>query len=681
MNLKINPLVWLGSAVVATTSVASLAESGQQIEDNRIVLIEEIVVRGEKTSRPLSETASSVLAKTGEDLDSMAGVQMSGDLLEHIPNIVTVEPGNDAPAVRGIDGTGPASGANAFLAGTRPRLTYQVDGRTLGFNESVFQSASLWDIDQVEVYRGPQSTLQGRNSIAGAVVMTTADPSFEWQGKVRAMVGQQQHRGGSFVVSGPLLGDTLAFRLAGDSQQHKTAVDFTPYAEEDEPDRYRTQTLRGKLLFVPVEGFRTLLTAGVTDGRAPQSERVVRPFEEREAEFPNQPTFHSRNVYGVLDSQWQVSDLIALDVALQTTDFHTDRHALTGQGNLEIDGVEKVFQPMLRIGDAAYDTVSGFLAAYVFRSEQDEYIDLFGGGTFRDETDNDAVLGELNWRISEAMALILGARYEEESRYRVGGAGPLLIDFEDEYKEFLPKISVSFYPDELWTLGLSAGRGYNGGGAGITLSSPFVDYSYDPEYIWNYEGFMRGQLMDQRMGVTANVFYNRFSDMQLPFNLASGSTVIRNADKATTWGLEAGMDYYLSEGNEVYLNLGLLKTRVDRYDDDTVEGNQLARSPAYSLDTGVLATPYDGLELTLSVLYTDAYYSDATNTPRGKVDPYAVVNAQVSYAIKQTRLFLSGKNLLDNDSEVSILTGDTAADDSATLLQPRTLLAGVEFGF
>lgn len=65
MNLKINPLVWLGSAVVATTSVASLAESGQQIEDNRIVLIEEIVVRGEKTSRPLSETASSVLAKTG----------------------------------------------------------------------------------------------------------------------------------------------------------------------------------------------------------------------------------------------------------------------------------------------------------------------------------------------------------------------------------------------------------------------------------------------------------------------------------------------------------------------------------------------------------------------------------------------------------------------------------------
>ncbi len=678
MNLTINPLVWLGSTVMATTSVVSLAETGQEGNDS---LIEEIVVTGEKTSRPLSRTASSVLANTREDLESMAGVQMSGDLLVHIPNIVTVEPGNDAPAVRGIDGTGPASGANAFFAGTRPRLTYQVDGRTLGFNEAVFQSGSLWDVDQAEVYRGPQSTLQGRNAIAGAVVMKTADPTFEWQGKVRGLAGQQAYRGSSVMVSGPLLEDTLAFRVSGDYQRHETAVGFTPYDEESEPDLYRTQTLRGKLLFIPSDTVRTLLTAGVTDGRAPQSERVVRPFEDRVAEFPNQPTFHSRNIYGMLDTQWQASEWVSLDVNLQTTDFHTDRHALTGQGNLEIDGLEKVFQPLLRLGDPDYDALSGFVAAYVFRSVQDEYIDLFGGGTFRDETENDAIFGELDWRINDAIGLTLGARYEEESRYRVGGAGPLMIDFEDDYQEFLPKATVSWYPTAEWTAGVTAGRGYNGGGAGITFSAPFVGYSYDPEYIWNYEGFVRGQLLGRRMGVTANVFYNQFDDMQLPFNLASGSTVIRNAERATTWGLEAGMDYYFSEGNEVYLNLGVLKTRVDRYGDDTVEGNELARSPAYSMDTGLLATPYDGLELTVSVLYTDAYYSDATNTPRGKVDPYTVMNAQVSYQMEKTRLFLSGKNLLDNDSEVSILTGSTAADDSATVLQPRTLLAGVEYGF
>nr|WP_246624737.1 TonB-dependent receptor [Oceanobacter mangrovi] len=674
--MKTNSLVWMGSAFVMASPLALAADESEPAR-----VVEEIVVTGEKTSRPLSETASSVMAKTGEDLSSMAGVESSGDWLDHIPNIVTVEPGNDAPAVRGIDGTGPASGANAFLAGTRPRLTYQVDGRTLGFNESVFQSSSLWDIDQVEVYRGAQSTLQGRNSIAGSLVMKTADPTFDWQGKVRGMAGQQDHRGGSFAVGGPLVDQTLAFRVAGDYQRHKTSVDFTPYEEESEPDVYRTQTLRGKLLYVPSERWRTLLTAGVTDGKAPQSERVIRPFEEREAEFPNQPTFHSRNIFGILDSQWQLNDLVSVGLNLQTTDFHTDRHALTSQGNLEIDGQEKVFQPMLRIGDAAYDEISGFVAAYIFRSSQDEYIDLFGGGTFRDETENNALLGELNWRVSELLGLTIGARYEQETRYRVGSAGPLAIDYQDEHKEFLPKLTASFYLESGWILGATVGRGYNGGGAGITFYSPYVDYSYDPEFIWNYEGFLRGSLLDQRLGLTANLFYNRFRDMQLPFNLSSGSTIISNAEKASTMGLEAGVDYYFSEGNEVYLNLGLLKTRVDSYDDDTVEGNELARSPAFSMDTGFVTTPLDGLEMTLSVRYTDSYYSDVTNTARGKVDPYTVVNAQVSYQMEQTRWFLAGKNLLDSDSEVSILTGDTAADDSATLLQPRTLLAGVEYGF
>lgn len=671
-------LMAMCSAVFAKDVAKDAARDGAKDEAPKI---EEITVVGEKTSRSLRETASSVIATTEADLKKMPGVFSTNTLLDRIPNLVSTEPGNDAPAVRGIDGTGPASGANAFFAGTRPRLNYQIDGRTLGFNEALFQDTSLWDVSQVEVYRGPQSTLQGRNSIAGAIVVKTADPSFDWQGKARAIGGEQSQKVGSLAVSGPLVDNLLAFRLSGDYQTSDASVKYTPYAQDDDPGLYRSETLQGKLLFTPTESIRSVLTIGMFEGKAPQSERVVRPFEDRVPQFPNHPTFQSENDYGIWNTRWTLSDLASIELDLSGTDFHTERHALTGQGNLTIDGNEYVVQPMLRLGQAD-NTLSGFVGAYFFRSDQDEFIDLFGGGTFVDETDNDAIFGEGTWKINNAVDWTLGFRYEKEDRYRVGGAGPLKVNFQDQYQEFLPKSTLTWHTSSDWTLGVTVGRGYNGGGAGITFSPPFVAYTYDPEFVWNYEGFARTLLLDGRMGLTTNVFYNEFEDMQLPFNLGVNSSVIRNAERASTYGLEAGIDYnFSSSGSQVFMNAGLLQTQVDRYNDPTVEGKDLPRSPAFSLDAGFTLVPIERLEFTADVRYSDAYYSDATNTPRGKIDPYSVVNAQLAYNWPKTRIFLSVRNLLDDDSEVSILTGATPAADGATLLQPRRVSAGIEIEF
>src|SRR3546814_364504 len=139
-------------------------------------------------------------------------------ILDHIPNFTTAETTNLAPAVRGVDGTGPAQGADAFFAGTRPRLNYQVDGRTLTYNESIFSDATLWDVERVEVFRGPQSTLQGRNAVAGAIVVKTNDPTYDWEGTARLMAGNRSTWQGSAAVSGPIVDDQVAFRLSADQR-------------------------------------------------------------------------------------------------------------------------------------------------------------------------------------------------------------------------------------------------------------------------------------------------------------------------------------------------------------------------------------------------------------------------------------------------------------------------------
>lgn len=581
-----------GTVILALLEAGTaVAADGEQAPGG----IDEIVVTAEKSNRSLRETASSVTVVTDEAA-RRSGVYGTNELLDRMTNLVNIKPGNAAPTVRGIDGTGPAQGTDAFFAGTRPRLNYQIDGRTLGFNEAIFQNGTLWDISQVEVYRGPQSTLQGRNAIAGTIAIRTADPIFDWEGRARALIGNQGERQVSGALSGPIAKDLLAFRLSADFRRSESYVEFTPYPEEAHPDRFQNLTLRGKLLFTPTPDIRSLLTVSYVDGRAPQSEYVLGPdlgyqYSQKVAQFAQQPVFRSRDTTGIWDTSWKVSDLVTLQAYLSATDFRTDRYAPAGQGNVRIDGKEYVAEPFVRLRtpDGRF---SGFVAAYIFRTHQAETIDLYGGGAFRDRTQTTAAFGEFTGKLTDALTLVLGGRYEVEHRFRQGYAGPLFnIDFDETYREFLPKATLSLRASDAVTVGATVSRGYNGGGAGFTYYPPYVSYTYKPEFVWNYEGFLRSSLAGGKVSLTANVFYNDYKDLQLPYSLGVLSTVIRNADKATTYGAEAGASWNPSKGNQVYANVGLLKTKVNRSDDPSVQGNDLLHAPAFTSDVGFTLSP------------------------------------------------------------------------------------------
>lgn len=643
-------------------------------------VIETVIVTGEKTSKTLRETPSSVSVATDRDLDNMAEAYTTTSVLERIPNIVVTSPGNNAPAVRGLDGTGPASGADAFFAGTRPRLNYQIDGRTLGYNEALYLNAGLWDVQQIEVYRGAQSTLQGRNAVAGVIAIQTKNPTFDWEGAARALAGNQGEEELSGAISGPLIDGLAAFRLAADFRQTQSYTLFTGYPGDANPGRYRSVGLRGKLLLTPAPDITSLLTLSYNDARAPQSAYVTQPYENLVSASPLQPVFRSRTGTLISDTSWEVSNLVTLEANLSASDFRVDRYSPVGQGIARIDGTEYVIQPFVR-AHSEDETLSGFLAAYVFRTNQHESIDLFGGGKFRDRTATTAAFGEVTYKFAPDLKLVAGARYEEETRFRDGGAGPFVINFNEVYKEFLPKATLSWDAADNVTVGVTAGRGYNAGGAGFTYAAPFVSYQYKPEHVWDYEAFIRTALLDGQLTLTGNLFYNDYDNLQLPFVLSPLSTVIRNAEKASTYGAETMATYRPTTSIELFGSFGLLQTNVDRYSDPLVQGNDLPRAPAFTSDAGFTVTPWQTLSLNADVRYTDAYYSDATNKARGKTSPYAVVNAQVSYDFEVARLFLASRNLFDSHAPIAIIPGATPAADYATLVQPRTFTVGIEKKF
>ncbi|HTO40755.1 MAG TPA: TonB-dependent receptor, partial [Rhizomicrobium sp.] len=212
-------------------------------------------------------------------------------------------------------------------------------------------------------------------------------------------------------------------------------------------------------------------------------------------------------------------------------------------------------------------------------------------------------------------------------------------------------------------------------------AAPFVSYQYNPEYVWDYEGFVRASLLDSQVTLTANVFYNTYKDLQLPFALSALSTVIRNAERATTYGAEATAHYRPMHMIDLFASIGLLQTRVDRSADPSLQGNDLARSPAFTSSVGFNVTPWQKLMLNADLRYTDAYYSDATSTARGRTKPHALVNAQVSYSFDVARVFVATRNLFDSRAAIAILPGATAALDAVTITEPRTFTIGIEKAF
>lgn len=678
---------WLaGISMVAVAAPAQAEEAGAPNHD--------IVVTAERTDRSLRETASSVAVLTALEVEKLAGTYATDDVLGRMANVTTTRPTSTGPAIRGIDGTGPAIGADAFFGGTRPRVVFQVDNRALTFNEAIYIDGLLWDIQQIEVYRGPQSTLQGRNAIGGVVAIKTADPTFTWTGKARAVAGEDDVRQLSGAVGGPIVPDVLAFRVAADWREEETFVDFAPFTARDagingelveitNPERSRSLTLRGKLLFKPAPDINALLTLTHVDAYAPQSADVFRPFRDHVASFPNQPRFQTRSNAAVADLSFGLTDKLSLAVLGTATDFRVRRFADLGAGNVLMNGKEWSIEPRLRFGSSD-DRFSGFIAGLIYRTEQDEEIDIFDS-YFNDSTDTNAVFGEVQFRPTPAVGVTLAARYESEHRKRFGGNEPFATAFDRKFNAFLPRLTVAVDTSDSVTVGATVGRGYNAGGAGIAFFAPFEKYTYDKETVTNVEGFVRASLLDERLSLRANVFYNDYRDLQLPFNLsadpAQPSVVIRNAERATTYGAEVEARLRALDSLTLFANAGLLKTKINRYDDLLIQGNDLARAPAFTMNAGFAANPIEAIDLSFDVRYTDAYYSDVFNHARGKTRPYLLANAQVGWRMGPARVYVAASNLFDTTDATFLTPGATFADDVATITRPRRVTAGVEVSF
>ena len=266
-----------------------------------------IVVTGQKVERSLQDTPQSVAVITDVQLEEENIIDLI-DAVEATANVSTRD--GSSFVIRGINSL------NVSGAGQGDLATIYVDGTALPRQASFAAPVDIWDISQVEIFRGPQSTLQGRASLAGAIIVNTADPTYEWTGRARAIyTTEAEETRLGFALGGPIINDQAAFRIAvEDSQSDGFSTNLTRNAPLNPIDTF---IARGKLLIEPaaIPGLDVMLSYS-HDERSSGDQFVslsAADPEDARVGFGNDPTVYETEIdIATATVNYQINDTWSL---------------------------------------------------------------------------------------------------------------------------------------------------------------------------------------------------------------------------------------------------------------------------------------------------------------------------------------------------------------------------------
>jgi len=669
---------------------ASLAQ--ESVEEEQIDTLDTVIISGEKLDRDIKNTASSVVVFSAPQIKQQkTGDQTLRELLGSVPNI-TYTDSFTPPIIRGQNSEGPHSGQNVFWGGTVPRATFSVDGSYLSHYEFDMGAGGLWDIQNIEVFRGPQTTSQGANAIAGAFIVNTKDPTFFNETLYQAEIGSYNMKRTSLAVSGPIYKQELAARLAVDYFGRDTFIDYINpnFVDNGISQNLRNLNLRGKILWQPVEmpQLEAKLTYSHNHMRKPTQEAASQPFDKLNHRSATMPGHKQRTDSGIFDLSYEFDNGLKFFNQMQYSTSYIVRRTGLGNGgevDLKRDNISNESRLVFGSGE---DTISGVVGIFYAQTTSDEKMMLQGLTAYDDKKDNLGLYTQIDYRLTDGWTLSGGLRYQRDNVDRSGTSTFVgrPLDYDESFSAVLPRLSLAYAITPDITIGGLVSQGYNPGGVSLNLTSRQWA-SYKKETLWNYELFMRTSLLDDRLKLNSNIFYMDFKDAQYNIPVVISPGVVQaytiNAEKAHSYGLELGMDYQILDNLSLRASAGLLRTEIEEISYNRVyEGNEFTRSPGYSLSAGFSWDVTEKFNIAADIRHIDGYYSDLENRSVYLVDAYTIADLRLAYDFDE-KLELYGyvKNLFDERKPTYLRENRGIGGIEASMTMPRTFGVGIRGSF
>jgi outer membrane receptor protein involved in Fe transport len=668
--------------------------------------LEEVVITARKrgVAETLQDVPISASALNGKQIEAMFAEDLT-DVGKTAPNVVLTPNGNFPSTanffIRGM-------GLFSSIPSDEPTVGIFSDGMYLGVNLGA--NTDFFDLESIEILRGPQGTLFGRNVTGGAVQLRSARPTEDWQYKIRGTLGNFDRTdlavsaGGSLDGEGKVLGKVAASYKNHEGFWNNEAV------AGDRVGEATVTTVKPILVLQPSESLQLsfITEVGKESSEGLQTRSLPYQFNPKTTMGHDEPAdFETEWRNAILEANWSVgSGELTSITAYRTVDI---------EGFGDIDGSpepifnvgfaldQQQFSQELRYATPINDRSDVTAGVYYFEQdfEYREQREIFGGAVLqaaRGFIDHRAlgVFAQGQYRLNESLTASLGVRYTDEQKdARLASLAECSFDFsvcdfsfsDSQGWDFLSgHAGIQWFVSDDINLFVSWNRSFRSGGYNVRNASPAtVPGPYDEEQVDAFELGLKSDWLDGRLRLNAAVFQNNYQDLQRTVLDLSLAQRILNAAEAEIRGVELEAFALITDRLSVQASVGLLDAEYAEFNGLDVDGDG-APDPAAAADldlanvpelTGHLAATYDlpldGLgTLTFrgSYSYTDGSPANDQNTIF--VSSFSLIDASMTFAdtSQRWRVSLFGKNLSDEVYARFAVTSSLFNFDYA--LPPRT---------
>lgn len=660
----------------------------QQDDDSSI--FEEIMVTAKKREESIYEVPAAISAFSGTAIEKQ-GITDLVDVGKFVPNlnVTTFSAGHTSsanPFIRGI-------GLQDHLITTDPGVSVYVDGVYLG--RQVGQNWSLANVERIEVLRGPQGTLYGRNSIGGAINIITKTPGSDEGARVGLTVGTEGRVNAEFYAD-TMLADNLALSIGGAIKRRGGSGEFLniPNADKDVGE-LQDISARAALLWTPTDRLSFLLTADGNEGdngMNPYTTLIDEIGQECRATALDPSTCANGAVY---DAGFRNSDVArnpydnntgqegqvvvknqangvsltvdyALSDELSTKLIISDRHSDYESG-LDDDSLIDDFLSFPEVGRAdqtsielqingEYDRWNFVAGLYSFEEDgvNDQDPTVFNGGlgtfTLGQDVESRAVYGNVGFQATDALRLSAGLRFTDDEKVATIDINDSLINTSarDDWSEVSWELAATYDLSDNTNVYGTVQNGYQ---SGQFPARPFCLFGFldfdqpgnvsqpncfvaqdDNITAVNYEAGFKGTPLDN-LQMSVAVFFTQYSD--LPYQVSTttgGGFDTRNIIvDQDSFGIEWEGNWAISNDFLIHSSLGYIDVDVD----DPDAAAPLTPELTASISPEFTSTLTNGAEIVyrLDWSYRDNMYGEPT-ADRGRfteIDSRSIVNFDIAY--------------------------------------------------
>lgn len=635
-----------------------------------------ITVTANKIEENIKDIPQSITVISDVEIEQK-GIKSVKDLIKEIPNLTSAFFGSEKVNFRGINGS--------RFTNSNPVVIY-IDG--IPYSDIYGFDKAISNVLRVEVLRGPQGAIYGKDSVGGVINIVTKEPTNQLEGSISAQYGTDNFQETSLDFSTPIIDDKLFLGFNGIISKSDGYAKNSHPNQRDNANENKKHLLNAKLKYNATDNLSIRFsvtndkdTRYGTEGGITSSANIndLKREDFKNLSYEEDMYTKTKSNAQALNITYDLDDMLFTSLTTHKksdTDIHLD---LDFSDNSLYDNLylftkqrTKNISQEFRLSNSS-DKFRWLAGLYYENNIQNndrngiQFPAFMMGNPFGAGVDVDlnsvsqkdsttlATFGQVVIPFSNIYELTLGGRYQQTKKeidldyfmlpVNTTGAELFSINEDNTWNTFLPKIALSYKVNNDLTSYFSVAKGYLPGGYNqFTSSGNESSNMFDAQKSTNYELGIRGDLLDKQLYMALSVFYMDIKDIHVySFDPTTSVSNVSNAGEASSKGIEVELNYNINDDFRVDSSIGIVKAKYDKYEGK--DGNKIEMTPSHTANIGLSYSNINGIYGRFDVKNQGKIYFDDANTM--KEDSYTTANIKAGYLFDDWDIYSYVRNITD----------------------------------